>query len=281
MTTITLAGVVFHDDGTPGWNFRRLRDWRGVPDSKQQKPSRPPGQSGTFRSFDTSRDGVTPSFDVIYTGSSEAEALAAWDDLAAAVSPVAEVLMTVADALHTTSRMVTIRRAELDDHRGLKNILGSIDCHAADAFRYGTDHVATTGLPVSGGGFRWNARWPARWGTGGDPGRAIQLNSGKQPTSKNLLAVSGGLDSGFSVINIEDGREIRLERVIPAGQTAYVDLRTGRAYLDTPANDITSFLTRYTPWSVPAGGLRTLQFNSLGGSSGTPTLTATTSPAFL
>jgi hypothetical protein len=73
---------------------------------------------------------------------------------------------------------------------------------------------------------------------------------------------------------------VRFERQIPIGSTVRVDLKSMTARLDT-INNVTTYLTRKEGWSVPKGAVRTVQFNSIGAVTGTPTLTAYTAPADL
>jgi len=61
MTTTELGGLVFHGTRHPsGLHFRRLIDWRGLPQSKGTVQPRPQAH-GTFDSGEDYRDGAVPT----------------------------------------------------------------------------------------------------------------------------------------------------------------------------------------------------------------------------
>lgn len=149
---------------------------------------------------------------------------------------------------------------------------------ARDPLKYGPTEILTTGLPVSSGGLAFPIVFPIDFGTVGNSGRVVTTNSGEAETV-SLIEVTGGLGGGFSAACVELGREIRFERQIPLGSTVSVDLRTGQAFIDGQS-PVSGSLTRRDWWTVPPGETRTIQFNSIGAVTGTPTLTAYTAPAY-
>lgn len=285
MTTIELGGVTFQDhpaiaDASPtGWFFQDLIDWYGVPDSKAPAELVPQAH-GSFDPGVDWREPATPSFVAIYVGSSEADALAAAEEFCELGTSEDQQVMRVTDALRTTSREVSVRRVKQRDHRGARYIMFDVDTLAPDPLRYGDEVVGSTGLPSLTGGLAFPIVFPIDFATTGDTGRIVTANTGKQDTFSRFV-VTGGLAGGFSLIDVEDGREIRFEFPIDVGHAVTVDQRTGRAWLDSEENTLTGYLTKSEWWPVPAGGTRSVQFNSIGAVTGTPTLTAYTAPPYL
>jgi hypothetical protein len=150
---------------------------------------------------------------------------------------------------------------------------------AVDPARYGPAESVSTGIAVAGSGYTWPAVWPADWGIGGVDGRVSVTNDGSVETWP-IMQVTGGLSAGVELVEVITGSRLRLDRQIPLGSTAYFNARTGRAYLDSTANDISGFMTGRDWWSVPPGATRTVQFNPLGAVTGTPVLTVTIAPAY-
>lgn len=116
------------------------------------------------------------------------------------------------------------------------------------------------------------------WGTVGSLGRVNTPNEGTGDTF-SLLTVTGGLSLGFLLTYIPTGALIRFDRQVPLGSEVTLNPRTGRAVIDGQS-DVSGFLTVSDWWSVPPGEDGAVQFAALGDATGTPTLTATTSPAF-
>lgn len=165
----------------------------------------------------------------------------------------------------------------IDDESGVATF--QVPLLARDPRRYGPTASVSNTLPSSGTGMTFPFVFPAEFGTPGNDGRVITSNPGTAETV-SLFEVTGGLTGGFSLISVEDGRELRLERDIPDGSTVYLNPRTAAVYIDAPGNDISGSLTKREWWTVPAGSTRTVQFAALGATSGTPTLTARTAPAY-
>lgn len=281
MTIIELNGLEFSGaaSSVPGFYFRKLKDWYSITDSKSEIRERAQADGAALVDRDW-RSSSTPSFEAFYLGATVAETLMALRQFHRAVGSNRPSLMTVTDELGPTSRTVSVRSAPVPDMIGQPYFSVPIDM-VGDAHRLGPAvQAGPVGLPVAGGGLVWPITWPPNWGTGGAPSRITTVNDGDE-TTWSMLQVTGGLEGGFELTETATGRVLRFERVVPEGSTVFMNPRTGRVYIDVPGNDVTTpFLTRREWWSVPAQGFRTIQFTAIGASSGTPTLTAFTSPAY-
>jgi hypothetical protein len=276
---LTMQPRPLEGDSYPtGFYFTDLTDWYSLSDSKSEVRERAQadGAFGIDRDWRTS--GVI-SFAGVYIGGDDEDTTAAKRQLRAAWGGGVPGLMTVTDPQGPTSRAVSIRNVKVPDDHGRRYFTFSVDMVAPDPARYGPVISASTGLPVAGTGYPWNAVWPADWGSGGDPGRASVTNPGDASTWP-LMQVSGGLATGVQLVEIITGSTLQLTRPIPLGSVVYFDARTGRVYIDSATNDITGFLTRREWWSVPPGATRIVQFNGLGVVTGTPGLTVQIAPAY-
>lgn len=257
--------------------FKSLKDWHALSDSKTPIVERPQDHGG----FDISEDKATslaPSFEGFYSGTSRLDALNAQTRLKALRGQSGMRRVTMTDEDGSWSRWVSLRRIDIDDIRNQRVFTFHVYMVAPDPRLYGESVSVTNGLPASTGGLVWPITWPITWDSGGNDGRVTVQNSGTADIYADLQ-VSGGLGSGVSLTEVGTGREIRLEREIPVGSSAFFNQRTGRVYLDVPTNDISGFLTRSEWFATPAGGQSVIQFNSLGAVTGTPQLTATAAPA--
>ncbi|MGG7510959.1 hypothetical protein [Plantibacter sp. YIM 135249] len=150
---------------------------------------------------------------------------------------------------------------------------------ARDPRKYGPAEVAgPMGVPTAGVGILSPITSPVTTGAPGNSGQVVTTNTGRAETW-SVIDITGGLSGGFE-LTCSTGAIVRFERVIPNGSTVHVDLKRMTAVLDGQ-NSVGSYLTRRESWSVPPGGSRTIQFNPLGVVTGTPTITAYTSPAYL
>ncbi|MDJ0323164.1 hypothetical protein QMG61_05225 [Cryobacterium sp. PH31-AA6] len=279
-TTIDIAGLTVHgeDQHTSGaLQFVNLIDWYSITESKSDVRERPQAH-GAFGIADDFRKSAVISFDGWCECDSWAETLTRMREVRRALNGNRPALITVTDELGATSRTVSVRTAPLKEDQFARRFTFAVDMVAPDANRYGPAASVSTGLPTSGGGIAYPIVYPISYGTPGNPGRVITENPGDEDTY-SLLEVTGGLGGGFELTEGQTGQALRFERVIPLGSTVFLNPRTGRAYLDTPGNDVSGFLTRREWWSVPAQGSREIQFASIGVVTGTPTLTARTSPA--
>ena len=281
MTVVTFGGLTFNDAATAGFTLSDLAGWYSGAPSRRSVRDRPlaDGAFGVSRFY---RGARVISVQGSYIGSSVADAYQARDTLAALQSDGRSSQFVVTDDLGVRSCSVELISEPVPDE-GLFSpfFKWSFDVVAPDPRKYGPTLAPFTGLPTAGTGYVWPAVWPADWGSGGNPGRVTASNTGTSATEP-VLEVLGGLAGGVELVEVTTGSYLRLERDIPSTSTVFFNTRTARAYLDVPANDISSFLTRrdWGGFSIPAGGTRTVQFNGLGAVSGTPRLTVRFSPAF-
>jgi len=277
---IELAGITFADSGR-GWVFADLVDWYTVPDSKAEDESIPQGH-GSFDPGVDWRSSAAISFTAAYIGNSAAEVLEAVEEFNSAGTSEDIQVMRVTDVLRATSRQVSIRRIGVPDFYNYDSFEAqfAVDVLAWDPLRYGDPVVTTTGLPSLSGGLAFPIVFPIDFASAGDPGRLVLTNAGKQP-SRPQFTVTGGLAGGFSLVCIETGQEIRFEFPLSVSDVVTVDARSGQAWINDESNVLSGYLTKSEWFPVPAGGVRTVQFNAIGAVTGTPTLTGIVSPAWL
>jgi len=278
--TISFAGLTFQGDMVAdGFAVERLMGWYDAAPVRSEVDDNPSGD-GAFDVDRVFRGARVISVEGDWVGPDMTAAYQAREQIAAMQSDGTPSLFTVTDPLGVRSCMVTLHKeAVVDDVLRAPFFQYSFDLVARDPRKYGPEVSDTTGLGTPGTGYVWPAEWPAEWGVAGDPSRASVTNAGTA-LSWPVLEVVGGLSDGFELVEIQTGAVLRLERLIPEGGKVFLDARTMRAYLDTPTNDITGFLTRRDWWPVPAGATRTVQFNALGTVSGIPQLTVRVSPAY-
>lgn len=270
MQTVPATGVYIID-------AKFFQDWYTVSDSKTAHRERvlADGAFGVDRVW---RAALPLTMRGRFRGPSWPSMLAA---LRAAASTGRPVTVTVSDPMGVSSRTVTVEDFVPYPNPGAGVVNFDLVMVAEDPLMYGQT-VSTTpvGPPTAGTGQPWPQVWPATWGTGGTDGRATAANSGGAATPLKVT-VTGDLSGGVELACITNGRFLRLERVIPAGSAAIFDAALGRAYLDTPSNDITGFMTRreWEGFLIPAGGSSTVQFTPIGTPTGSPTMTLTWAPA--
>ncbi len=277
---IELAGITFRDSGR-GWVFADLIDWYSVPDSKASDDPIPQGH-GSFDPGTDWRSSAAISFTAGYIGDSAVEVLSAVEDFNAVGTSSEIQVMRVTDALRATSRQVSVRHIAVPDFLNYDSFEAhfAVDVLAWDPLRYGDPVVTTAGLPSLSGGIAFPIVFPIDFATTGDPGRLVLTNAGKQATWP-LFTVSGGLAGGFSLRCIETGQEIRFEFPLAVSDVVTVDVQSGQAWINDESNVLSGYLTKSEWFAVPAGGVRTVQFNAIGAVTGTPILTGSVAPAWL
>jgi len=280
VTTITLTSdhgsitLYAENQGRDGFyqaGQQFFQDWYSISDSKTEIRERPsaPGAFGIDRDW---RSALPLNLNGRFRGPNWATMLR---DLRATLSGGLPLRVTVSDDLGVSSRMVSVRRFVPAPNPGALLADFQVVLTATDPLMYGPQQSASTAPPSGGTGQPWPQVWPADWGTAGNPGRVSAANGGAEATPL-LLTVAGGVD-GVELVEVTTGSTLRLERVIPAGSVAVFDAALTRAYLDTPANDITGFMTR-REWSgflIAARSTAIVQFNPLGTQVGSPLLTVT------
>lgn len=181
---------------------------------------------------------------------------------------------TVTDALGALSSVVSV---EVNDITPLVGGLASyvLQMVARDSVKYGPAVTQTTGLPVAGGGLTYPLHSPSGalyYGSNGTLGRVTLTNVGTAETWPKFT-VTGGLTAGFFIQRLDTGAVLRYDRVVPVGSFVTIDSRTGAVLIDGQS-DGSTYLTRDELFAVPAMGSIEVQFNAIGGSTGTPTMDA-------
>jgi Phage tail protein len=281
MPTITFGGLSFADDEPEsGFAVARLMGWYDGAPVRSNVRDRPQadGAFGVDRYF---RDARVISVEGDWVGSSMAEAYAAREALATIHSNGAPSSFEVSDELGVRSCEVTLaKEPTVDDVLRSPFFSWSFDVVARDPRKYAASIVASTGLPSTSGGLAFPIVFPIDFATTGTTGRIAVANDGLYETVSNF-EVTGGLSGGFELTNVETGARLRFEREIPDGSTVYLNPRTGRVYLDSTDNDVSSFLTVREWWSIQPGTAHEIQLAAIGSVlGGTPTLTARTRSAY-
>ena len=281
---VTLAGIDLSQTAMSGWVIRSLPEWWDLPESKAPVTPRP-AASGVFPSTNRTRDALRPTLVLRWKGGSAAEASIARRELRAFARQ--DVPLTVDDGTGPLTRTVQVWRVSVSPDFDWWHMPVSVDLLARDPAAYGPEVCRSSGLPVAGSGIQWplgpdgtgTAGGFIDWGSAGSPGQVEVENPGSD-TAYPTLTVSGVLDTGFQVIEVETGRRLRFDRPVLAGSQIRLDSRTGRASINGQS-DVTSFLTVAEWPEIPAGATRRYQFLSLGASSGSPQLTVCASATYL
>lgn len=270
---VELGDITFNDTGR-GWVFADLIDWYSLPDSKSPDIPIPQGH-GSFNPGTDWRSAAAISFTAGYIGDSKAECLQAVEALNAIGG--ASKTMRVTDELRATSRTVSVRHIGVPDFFGYDQyeVHFAVDVLAWDPIRYADAEELVTGLPEAGGGLEYelyegDVGGTLYYGDLGNLGRVTAVNTGTADTWP-FFEVSGELTDGFYLQRLDTGDVLRYDRVVPAGSTVTIDSRTGAVLVDG-VSDASTYLTRDQFFSVPAMGSVDIQFNAIGGSSGSPQL---------
>ena len=205
-----------------------------------------------------------------------------FDEFAALQADGAPILFSVERDWGTRSSYVSIMDvAEIDDIGDGSAALVNVQLVARDPIKYGPSTMYTTGLPSSGGGLEFNLFAPSGalyFGANGNLGRVEVTNAGTADVWPTF-SVTGALTTGFYIQELASGSILRYDRIVPAGSTVSLNSRTGEVLVDG-VSDGSTYLTSAQWFSVPAGGSVTVQFNAVGGSSGTPEMTVTSPDGF-
>jgi hypothetical protein len=271
---LTMEGTYQHRDDVYQVGGQFFSDWYSISDSKSEIRERPAGNGAHGIAHDW-RSSLVMEMTGWFRGASW---LPMMNALRSAVSSGSMVTVAVTDDSGTTSRSVSVRRFAPAPDPGAQVCGFSILMVAPDPFRYGAVTSASSGLPSAGGGLSFPFTYPVGFGVPGNPGRVTTSNPGTADTF-STLEITGGLGGGFELTEITTGQVIRFERMIPLGSTVTLNPRTGMAFLDGDS-DVSGFLTRAEWWSVPPGGSRSIQFNSIGAVTDSPTLSVATAAAY-
>jgi hypothetical protein len=280
MAIVRFCGIEFVGNaGGNGFGLARLLGWY---DAAQPKvDSRPralaDGNFGVTRFWRAAR---AITVEGSFAGSTVEEAYAAREVLAKMQADGLPSTFEVEDPLGIRSAEVKIVGGSKPDDGIFQPYFSfTFAGEASDHRKYGPINVTSTGLPASGGGIIYPILYPIDYGPPGDSGRLTIVNDGAETTFPSF-EVTGGMTGGFEITDVRSGRVLRFDREVPLGSTVFLNLRTNRAYLDDPSNDVSGWLTRREWWAQPADTTSEVQFNSLGAVTGTPVLTARTASAF-
>lgn len=134
-------------------------------------------------------------------------------------------------------------------------------------------------VPSSGGGLVFPVTFPITFGAPAANGRLLTVNDGTADAFSTFTVAGGGMVGGFTLVEVNSGRRITVERDLTAANTVTVNSRTGSVMLD--GSPIPGYVTRSEWWPVPAKGSTEVQFLANGAVTGTPILTAATPPTYV
>lgn len=272
-TVITITG----DRPYEGCTYDRLDGWYGI-DGVDLGFSRRPNAPGAFAPVKTFPDARTISIEGDYFGADRAAALRMREDLAALYNEGRPVVMTVADDLRTTSRIVYVDTVDFPwtIHPEFEY---TIDVKAPDPRRYGDVVISSTGLAAPGTGLSWPIVWPVNWGTIGESGRANAANAGNAETISKYVVSNGEMPDGFDLVNVATGERLSYLGPVTVGTVVTLDTAT-RSALINGSGPGSRFLASPQWWSVPARSSAEIQFLARGPVTGSPRLDVYTAPAF-
>jgi hypothetical protein len=149
---------------------------------------------------------------------------------------------------------------------------------APDSRLYGMPaDLPSTALPGGGSGLSWPIGSFFDFGTPPQTGSVVFTNTGTAPTEPTVT-ISGPLESGFQVVQVETGRRLRYEA--PVSGDLVLDNAEGTA--TAGGQDRTGLLTADDFFTVEPGATSTFQWSSLGSeTSADPALmTVAAAPAY-
>ena len=274
---VSFEGIEFDEEATSGFTLRSFDGWDDGATPRPEVDLIPQGD-GAFevaRTFKAAR--VMTLSGLLLDGPASKDLGRQFRAAQASGIPSQMVVDDAGDVLTV--------EVSVNDTPRLRPVVGglydySLTVIARDPSKYGPESSSSSGLPSLSGGLVFPFVFPVDFASSGDPGRVTLVNPGTQ-SSWPRFSVRGGLGGGFSLVAVETGQEIRFEFPLSDTDVVTLDARSGRAWINDEANSVTGYLTVADWWSVPAGESRTVQFNALGGSSGSPLLTGVVAPAYL
>lgn len=279
--SVTIDGLVFYGDGTSDdWIYEAVPSWYSSAPMKGQSTDYPmsDGQSPIAKAY---RSAKAFTFTGTLAAKTPAEAIGRWMQFAAVQSDGRPFPFTVEDPFGVLTCMVTLDgSAEVLE---INNLGAEVEATfiAHDPIKYGQSRVVSTGLPTAGGGLEYPLHSPAGalfYGANGNLGRVTLSNAGTAAVWPSVV-VSGGLTAGFYIQRLDTGQVVRYDRVVPDGSTLSIDFRTGEVLVDG-ISDGSTYLTRSEFFSIGPGVSADVQFNAIGGSSGTPMAAFTISDGY-
>jgi hypothetical protein len=131
----------------------------------------------------------------------------------------------------------------------------SLSMVAPDSRKYSGAQSASTGLPVSSGGFSLPVVLPVTIGGTSLPGSVVLVNNG-DVDSNPTFTVTGPVPAGATIADLS-GRALRIAEAVPAGRSLVIDTKSRTALLDGVANR-----TVTGSWPVLRPGSNTFVFNA-------------------
>lgn len=301
-TTITIAtdydSVTFTGgDVYLGPTYDKLEGWYETPNVDVGFVKRP-GAPGAFAPEQTHPDEAVISIEGDMFAANRAAGIEWRERLAALYNEGRPVLVTVADDLRTTTRSCTVEGVGIPwtIHPEFEY---SIDMRAADPRRYGAATTIETTLAAPGTGLALpfsdvtgvglllpsdEAPTPdlgLDLGSLGTSGRLTVTNEGRVATVSRFIvdANGGSMPDGFVIVNVPTGQRLTYLGPVEAGTTVTLDSETQTAFINgtAPAG---RWLAAPEWWEVPPRSSLEVAFLPRGSVTGSPKLTATTSPAF-
>jgi len=281
---VHIGPMTFESDGSTGLVYTSLRGWTSGAPMRAVVEDRP-NSDGAFDVNKDYRAARIITFEGGLFGSSHSDAeLNFYDQFAALQATGEPILFQVERDWGTRSAYVSIMDvAEVEELGDGAAALVNVQLVARDPIKYGPSTMYTTGLPTAGGGLEYNlfsggAGGALYYGANGTLGRVDVANSGTADVWPTF-SITGALTAGFYIQNLTTGAILRYDRVVPAGSTVSLNARTGEVLVDG-LSDGSTYLTTANWFAIPAGSTATIQFNAIGGSSGTPQMTVTAPAGF-
>lgn len=275
--TTTLGGLTFSASDSASLVIESLDGWYSGPPVRSVVDNRPTanGAFGVSQVFKGARV-ITQRGTIL--ADSLPDGMDLWSSFAALQADGQPSMFSVTDDLGTRSASVTLAGPPEVSPIVAGYATYILQLVARDPVKYGPGTSVATGLPAAGGGLEYNlysggAGGALYYGTNGDLGRITLFNAGTAETWPSVV-ITGELTTGFYLQCLETGEVVRYDRVVPAGTTVSIDFRTGEVLVDG-VSDGSAYLTRDEFFSLPPMTTRTVQFNPIAGSSGTPTMTVT------
>lgn len=280
---VVIDGLEFDGEGQSAWIYTKLIGWASSPPMRDESEARPnaDGNFGVSRAY---RGPRVLTFIGALAGETYAQAESElWDAWAAIQSDGKPFPLTVVNDNGSRTCMVSLSGvAEVDEMGDSPNVAEiTAQFIAYDPVKYGPDRLFVTGLPVAGGGLEYPLHSPSGalfYGGNGVLGRVTVSNDGTAAVHPRVN-VTGGLAEGFFIQRLDTGQVVRYDRVVPPGSTVDIDFRTGSVVVDGES-DGSTYLTRSEFFSIAAKESFEVQFNPIGGSSGTPLMTLTSANGF-
>jgi len=282
MTQIFFDGLTFDDTARTGFTVGSWAGWWDAPPVKTGLSERSVGD-GAFAVSRVDRAARPITVNGSYVGTDMQDTYTALRRIAALQANGVPSTFRVVEPFSDLQCVVTLVGAPtLPQKLFSPYFTYSFNVVAADPYLYGPTQTITAGAPASGGGllFPLGSTSTAYWdfGADGTSGRVSVTNTGTADMYP-VLSVTGGSTGGFVVTDVTSGVVVPFSRLIPAGSVVSVNQRTGRAWIDDPANDVSGFLV--SPDSVIVigpGETHLIQYAPVGVVSGTPSMTISFSP---